>query len=99
LGGSASRRVSTSCSGLSSLSCSSFTRGTWPPFFLALLRQCSCSPEVLCLRTTRYPHLSLREPKEDSRWQHGAFPDPAPWTNGIVVRLKSVLRIQLRTEA
>lgn len=63
-GGSASRRVSTSCSGLRALSRSSFTRGTGPLLFLDLLRQCSCSVEVLCLLTAvRYPHLSLREPK------------------------------------
>lgn len=69
LGGSASRRVSTSCSGLRVLSSSSFTRGTCPLFLLVLPRQCTCSPELLCLRTIRYPHLSLLDPKEESRCQ------------------------------
>lgn len=64
-GGSASRSVSTSCSGLRALSSSSFTRVMGAPFLLVLLRQCSCSSEFLCLRTMRYPHLSLREPKRE----------------------------------
>lgn len=72
LGGSASRRVSTSCSGLSMLSGSSFPRGACPPFLLGLLRQCTCSLELLCLRTIRYPHLSLLEPKESRGQSSGS---------------------------
>lgn len=88
LGGSASRSVSTSCSGLRAFNSSSFTRLMCPPFFLALFRQCNCSLEFLCLRAMRYPHLSLLEPKVKSRWR--CFPRPLPKPSSPVPRVARV---------